>query len=149
MELMTLAGTFAGGILTGFIADRIIIKLTGDKETPEQKLERILNGVFGEPVYAGTFTLSEARDWIKARKDKLDAGGKAVVCKVNNKTLSMLGQELEINLDAVKKNYLIIAIVNQDDSEDIRDSLLVRYEKLNVQLEDALSKGKGVLVVEA
>lgn len=142
--MLTLAGTFAGGVIAGVVADMMRVKR---KESKLERRRRILYNCFGEPMYAGTFSLREARDWINARREQIEEGCRAVICKVNNDNLKMLHQELEIDLDAEK--YLVVAIVGDEDKDSVRDSLLVRYEKLDSQLENALRKGSGVLVVEA
>lgn len=144
MELLTLAGTFAGGIVVGAAADRLAVRR---KESKIERRRRILYSCFGDPMFAGTFSLSEARDWVKARSEQLEEGCRAVVCKASNRNFKMLHQELEIDLD--KEQYLIVAIVNDNDKDNIRESLLVRYDRLDAKLENALSKGDGVLVVEA
>ena len=45
------------------------------------------------------------------------------------------------------KNNIVIAIVDEA-SKNISDSVLVKYETLDAKLEEALSNGNGVLVVE-
>lgn len=142
--LLTLAGTFAGGAVVGAIADRLAIKW---RENEIERRKRLLYGCFGYPMFAGTFTLSEARDWINARGEQLEQGSKAVICKATNDNFKILHQELNIDLD--KETYLIVAIVNDNDKDNIKDSLLVRYEKLDSKMENALAKGSGVLIVEA
>ncbi|MBQ3458676.1 MAG: hypothetical protein IJQ75_07725 [Synergistaceae bacterium] len=142
--LMTLAGTFAGGLVIGAAADRLAVRR---KENAMERRKRLLYACFGYPMFAGTFTLSEARDWINARNEQLEQGSKAVICKATNDNFKILHQELNIDLD--KETYLIVAIVNDEDKDNIRDSLLVRYEKLDSKMENALAKGNGVLVVEA
>jgi len=130
-----------GLALGGFIAYK---RLKGKKfKLDEQK---VLENIFGETVYARTFTIGEARDWIKARKNLLEQGGKALILKVSNKALNMLGHELELNFDKENEKYLVIAIIQND--ENIVASTLIKYDKLNANLEDALAES-GSLVVEA
>ncbi|MBQ3446209.1 MAG: hypothetical protein IJG37_01020 [Synergistaceae bacterium] len=142
--LMTLAGTFAGGLVAGVVADRLAIRM---KENAQERRRRLLYNCFGYPVFAGTFTLSEARDWINARGEMFGQGCRAVICKATNDNFRILHQEL--NIDLSKETYLIVAIVSNEDKDSIRDSLLVRYDKLDSKMENALAKGNGVLVVEA
>ena len=130
----------------GFWARKFFIR----KSDPCIDLEKLLTDLFGQAVYSVTFSLREARDWIKARQDKLNAGKKAVVCKINSQTLPMFGLELKkLNLKIDSTQFLVIAIMSQNDSEDIIDSLLVKYKTLDAKLEEALAKGKGTLVVKA
>ena len=117
---------------------------------PGIDLEKVLTDMFGKAVYSVTFSLREARDWIKARQDKLNAGNKAIVCKINSQTLPMFGLEMKkINVKIDSTQFLVIAIVSQNDNEDIIDALLVKYKTLDAKLEEALAKGNGTLVVEA
>ena len=117
-------------------------------EQPKVNIEKILADIFGEPVYATNFSLREARDWVRARQHELKAGSKAVLCKVNSKTMHMFGQELKtLNVDIDAEKFLVVAIVNINNN--FSDTLLVKYDKLTSNLEEALSDGDGTLVVEA
>ena len=117
---------------------------------PIFNVDKFLSKTFGEPMYAVNFSLKEARDWIKQRKDKLDAGQKAVLCKLNSKSMHMFTKELEkLNVNASELNYLVLTIVDVNNNDEISDTLLVKYEKLSAGLEEALAKGNGSLVVEA
>ena len=131
-----------GGAIGAFIVYKLFIM---KKETKEERVRKFLEHCFGEAAYAGSFSLSEARDWIKARKTLMEEGAKALVAKARNDTLKMLGRELNLALDA--GNYLVIAIVS-DAEKKIKDSVLIKYDRLEPQLEDLLAKGNGVLVVE-
>ena len=44
------------------------------------------------------------------------------------------------------ENYLVLVIMT--GNKEITDSLLVKYEKLDQELENALAKGNGILVVK-
>ena len=55
----------------------------------------------------------------------------------------------KINVKIDSTQFLVIAIVSQNDNEDIIDALLVKYKTLDAKLEEALAKGNGTLVVEA
>ena len=46
------------------------------------------------------------------------------------------------------KNNIVIAIVDEANKQ-ISDSVLIKYEMLDMKLDAALSKGNGILVVEA
>lgn len=64
-----------------------------------------LRSCFGEPMCTTNLTFREVKDWIKARKEKLESGAKAIAVKANSDTLKNLGKD--INIDGVD-NYLII-----------------------------------------
>ena len=97
-------------------------------------------------MYSNSFSLCEVRDWIKSRENMLQNGAKAIVVKANSETLHRIGKDLDIGNSI--KNNIVIAIVDET-TKSISDSVLVKYEKLDTKLEDALDKGNGVLVVEA
>lgn len=146
---MVVAVTLALGIVLGWFVRKLWVFLHPGLADPID-IEKLLTAVFGKAMYSVTFSLKEARDWIKGRKDKLADGNKAVICKINIETLPMFGLELKkINVTLDNVNFLVIAIVSKDDSKDIIDALLVKYKTLNSQLEEALAKGNGTLVIEA
>ena len=91
------------------------------------------------------FTIDEAKEWITVRKQYLENGAKAVIMKINDNTLKSLGKELNIGFEL--ENMMIVAIVNTQSSYII-DSVLIKYETLDQNLEKTLAKGNGVLVVE-
>ena len=136
-------GIIIGGIAVGIILDRIAIAI---KENQKLKKEKILESCFGEPMYTNTFSMSEVRDWIKARESLLQNGAKAIVLKANSETLHRIGKDLDIGNNL--KNNIVIAIVDEA-SKNISDSVLIKYETLDAKLEETLRKGNGVLVVEA
>lgn len=136
-------GIVVGGIAAGIILDRIIMAVIENRKLEK---ERILERCFGEPMYTNTFSLSEVRDWVKARESLLQNGAKVIVLKVNSETLHRIGKNLDIGNNI--KNNIVIAIVDEA-SKNISESALIRYETLDEKLEEALSKGNGVLVVEA
>lgn len=108
-----------------------------------QKGFNTLESCFGEPSYSDSFSLSEVKQWVKLREEKLKNDCKAVVLKANSKTLSTLGRKFEMKEDG--KNYLVIAVVDTD--KKIEDSVLIQYNKLDDSLENVLAKGDGVLVI--
>ena len=135
---------YVTAIVIGFILGFIAYKIWSKPKLLSK--EKVLTHCFGEITYVKTFSLSEARDWIKARKNMLEDGGKASVIKVTNKNLSMLVNELKefkLNFDTGDK-YLVLVVVKDDE---IKDSSLIKYENLNVNLEDALGSD-GNFVVE-
>lgn len=115
------------------------------KNKTNLKKEKIIENCFGEPMYTNIFSISEAREWIKSRESLLKNGEKATIVKVNHETLRSLGQDLDIGNSV--DNYIVIAIINQETNE-ISDSVLIKYESLDSKLEKVLQKGNGVLVVE-
>ncbi len=135
-------GIIVGGIAAGIILDRIAVAIMEDQKLAKEK---ILEQCFGEPMYTNTFSLNEVRDWIKTRESLLLNGAKAIVLKANAETLRRIGKDLDIGNNL--KNNIVIAIVDEA-SKNISDSVLVKYETLDAKLEEALSNGNGVLVVE-
>lgn len=136
-------GIMVGGIALGIILDRIIIAVMENKKLEKEK---ILEKCFGEPMYTSSFSMGEVRDWIKSRETMLQNGAKAIVLKANSETLRRIGKDLDIGNNL--KNNIVIAIVDEA-SNNISDSVLIKYEILDAKLDEALSKGNGVLVVEA
>lgn len=136
-------GIMVGGIALGIILDRIIVTVAENRKVEKEK---ILEKCFGEPMYTSSFSMSEVRDWIKARETKLQNGAKAIVLKANSETLRRIGKNVDIGNNL--KNNIVIAIVDES-SKEISDSVLIKYEVLDIKLEEALDKGNGVLVVEA
>ncbi len=134
--------TFAGGAATGVIIYKIIIGVNNNKNKDKSK---ILEECFGKPMWATNFTIDEAKEWITVRKQHLENGAKAVIMKINDNTLKSLGKELNIGFEL--ENMMIVAIVNTQSSYII-DSVLIKYETLDQNLEKTLAKGNGVLVVE-
>lgn len=132
--------TFAAGVAGGIILEKALAKMTASSI-----LERsdALRACFGEPMCTTTLSFDEVTEWIKERKDLLSDGSKAIVVKATNEALKNLGKE--INVTGVD-NYLIIAVVS--NTSDIQDSILIKYEKLEQELENVLAKGNGSLVVE-
>ncbi len=141
--MMKYVGIMIGGIALGIIADRIILAIEDKQKTDREK---ILEKCFGEPMYTSVFSINEVRDWIQTREDSLKNGAKAIVLKANAETLKRIGEDLDIGTGV--KNNIVIAIVDGKTS-NIVDSALIKYESLDPSLENALSKGNGILVVEA
>lgn len=140
--MMRYVGIMVGGIAIGIILDRIMIAIEKNRK---QEKEQILEECFGEPMYASTFSMSEVRDWIKAREFLLQNGAKAIVLRANSETLHKIGKDLDVGNNL--KNNIVIAIVDEA-SKKISDSVLVKYETLDAKLEEVLNNGNGVLVVE-
>ena len=138
--MMNYVVTFAAGVAAGIVLEKALSKM---QESKVMGRAEALRACFGEPMCTTTFTFAEAKEWIKARESALSGGSKAIVAKVNSNTLKGLGKEM--NIDGVE-NYLIMAIVSKDN--DIQDSVLIKYERIDQELDTALEKGNGALVVE-
>lgn len=141
--VITVAGGIAVGIVIGSIMEKSIMQI---RENKKNERSRILEECFGKPMYASKFSMNEVRGWIKSRKERLESGAKAVILKVNAETLKQIGKDLDIG-NEMEKN-MVIAIIDET-TKNIEDSVLIKYEVLDANLEAALEKGKGVLVVEA
>lgn len=133
--------TFAAGAATGVLLEKFIF--TKMKENRIQSRTNALQACFGEPMSATMFTLEEVKQWIHARKDQIVNGTKAAVVNVNENTMRSLGKDLDTR---GVENYIVLVIITRD--QQIADSLLIKYERLDQELEDALAKGNGVLVVQ-
>lgn len=132
--------TFATGMAAGVVLEKALSKMNAN--TIMGRAEA-LRACFGEPMCTTSLSLVEVKEWLNSRKELLEDGSKAIVVKANSENLKNLGKQL--NIDGVD-NYLVIAVVNQ--SQEIKEAVLIKYEKLEQNLEDILSKGNGSLVVE-
>ncbi|MBQ4418252.1 MAG: hypothetical protein II870_01340 [Synergistaceae bacterium] len=111
------------------------------------KSGQALEKYFDAPVHASIFTLREVRDWIQKYSKLLDKGCKAIVYKVNNNTLNMFGSDFNVNFNFDVEKYLAIVIASKS-ADQIKYSVLINYDSLDQQLENALAPGNGVLVIE-
>lgn len=134
--------TFIGGVAIGIIVDKIVEKVKLDSKL---KFSEALEACFGEPMYTNNFTIKDVRDWIKAHEDALTGNTKAIIMKAKPEILKEFESSLDFSSGA--ENTLIIAIVDSEE-KNIVASLLVKYEKLDDTLENALAKGNGMMVVE-
>lgn len=133
--------TFATGAAVGVLLDKFVFAKM--QESGIQSRTDALRACFGEPMSATKFTFQEVKEWIQARKDQLVDGTKAAVVKVDGNTMKSLGKDLDTR---GVENYIVLVIMTGD--KQIADSLLVKYEKLDQELEDNLAKGNGILVVK-
>ena len=140
LELAEIAQIFVGGVIVGAALDRVIIAIT-KKEKAEDTLKRN----FGAPSTVTTFTYDEAIDWIIKHDDLMHNGHEAAVFKVNNQTLSMLNKKF--NLDFGADKYLAV-VIREKQTKNFKDSLLVKYDRLDARLESELAQGNGCLVIE-
>ena len=133
--------TFAAGAAVGVALEKFVFaKMEADGI---QSRTDALRACFGEPMSATTLTFAEVSEWIRARKDQLINDAKAAVVKVNEDTMKSLGKDLDTR---GVENYILLVVMTGD--KQIADSLLVKYERLDQELEDALAKGNGILVVK-
>lgn len=132
--------TLAAGAAAGVLLEKFVFSKM--QENGIRNRTDALRACFGEPMSATRFTFQEVKEWIEARKDQLDKDAKAAVVKVDEHTMKSLGKDLDTR---GVENYIVLAIMTED--KKITDSLLVKYGTLDQELEDALAKGDGVLVV--
>ena len=141
MDILSTSASFAVGVVAGILITKAMEQSQTNKVVDKEKL---LEECFGEHMYVGTFSLAQARDWIKARQENINRGAKALVLKITPEALQKLGKNIQISLDM--DNYLAIAVINSITKE-MEDSILVKYDELDEQLEELLAKGDGTLVV--
>ncbi len=141
MENWKIIALVGGALATLLIIVWLIRKL---KYHSNIKNKSTLESCFGEPLTAENFTFSEAKQWIKSRKEYIKDNCKAIILKANTKTLQNLGNQFEIEVK--EDNFLVIAIMDTASSKQV-DSLLIKYNKLDAELEAVLEKGDGVLVI--
>ena len=134
--------TFVGGVAIGIVVDKLVEKVKMDTKI---KFSEALEECFGEPMYTNCFTLKDVRDWLKSREELLCENTKAVIMKAKPEILKEFESSLDFSNGA--ENTLIIAIVDSEEKKIVA-SLLVKYEKLDDTLENALAKGNGMMVVE-
>lgn len=131
----------AVGAAVGVLLEKFVF--TKIQEGDILRRTEALRVCFGEPMSATKLTFQEVNEWILARKDQLIDGAKAAVVKVNESTMKSIGKNLDTR---GVENYIVLVIMSGD--KQIADSLLVKYETLEQELEAALAKGNGVLVVK-
>ena len=141
IEILELAGVFAGGAVIGAAADRLAVIMKGKKLA---RAEETLIRNFGEPSTVTTFTFDEALEWITQHDDLMQNGHEAAVFKANNQTLSMVNKKFNIDFGVSK--YLVIGI-RKKQAKTFQKSLLVKYDKLDNRLESELAQGKGFMVI--
>lgn len=132
--------SFVAGAAIGVALEKFVFAKM--QQNGVQNRADALRACFGEPMSATKFTFAEVKEWIQARKDQLVGDTKAAVVKVDGNTMKSLGKDLDIR---GVENYIVLVIMKGD--KQITDSLLVKYEKLDQDLENALAKGNGILVV--
>lgn len=133
--------TFTAGAAVGVAMERFVFAKM--KAEGIQNRTDALRVCFGDPMSATTLTFTEVKDWIQNRKDQLVGDAKAAIVRVDENTMKSLGKDLDTR---GVENYLVLVIMTGD--KQIADSLLVKYEKLDQDLENALAKGNGILVVK-
>ena len=121
-----------GGVAIGILLEKLIAK---HKIEAKIKFANALEIVFGEPLYVNSFSLLDVTTWLK----------KTAIMKARPELLKAFEHDLDFS-EGIEK-ALVIVIYDTSTNEKI-DSLLVKYEKLDSDLEAALDKGNGVMVVE-
>lgn len=139
--MVDLVITFAAGAAVGVALEKFVFAKM--KANGIQSRTDALRACFGEPMSATTITFAEVKEWIQARKEQLVGGAKAAVVKVDESTMKSLGKDLDTR---GVENYLLLVITT--GNKQIADSLLVKYEKMDQELESAIAKGNGILVVK-
>ena len=130
-------------VILGVIIGYYLGKRKVDVPSSNDELEiLILKKLFGSPVYAVNFGLRDVREWITPRSSQLQNGSQAVVLKVNSKALKMFVGELKrlgLNFDDYKRiGKFLVVVIYDDVRQDYTDSLLVKYQSLDKQLNDLL-----------
>ena len=137
-------GAVVGGAVLLAIVGAVLVQVAKKKKETENLIEEC----FVRQMVTNTFTMEEVRGWIAQRKESLEKGGKAFITMLDQENLGKFGLELPVKENMVIKNYLLIAIIDAEQSK-IQESALVRYEKLEQSLKAALDKGKGSMVITA
>ena len=133
--------TFLGGVAIGVVADRLVDYVVAKQKV---KFEEALIGCFGEPMSTNCFSLKDVNEWLQTRKEKIQNGAKGFVVKASSINLKKLG--IEIDSNGSVSNMLIVAIINVE-TNNIEESILIKYDSLDSELESILSKGDGTLVI--
>lgn len=133
--------SFAAGTATGVLLEKFVFAKM--RESGIQSRTNALQACFGEPMSTTRLTYQEVVQWINARRDQLVDNTKAAVVKVDENTMKSLGKDLDTR---GVENYIVLVIMTGD--KQITDSLLIKYEKLDQELENSLARGNGVLVVQ-
>lgn len=139
-------GTVVGAAALLAIVGVVLVQTA--KKKKESENENLIEKCFGKPMVTNIFTLGEARNWINQRKEVLEKGGKAFITTLNKENLEKFGVEFPATENTVIKNYLLLAMIDAEKGK-ILESALVKYEKIEQSLKEALDKGKGSMVVTA
>jgi len=132
-------GGVAAGVIAGVILEKILRSM---KENRILKCSEVLEKNFGEPMFTNKFTFSEAKEWLMARQDKIAAGYKGIILKINKDAFEKIGSKLKIEKDL--ENYLLVGIYKDGV---FTENLLVKYSSLDDELNNAL-KEEGTMVIE-
>ena len=133
-------GVVTLGVVTYFVIKNL--KNTSSNLTVEETLE----ACFGEPMQTSLFTIDMAKRWLKNRADKLKENSKALIMKATYSNLLSIGIDKQFKEDYSNVNYLIIALVDTEN-ESVVDSVLVRYDELEDNLEKLLEQGDGTVII--
>jgi hypothetical protein len=114
--------------------------------------------IFGSEVYSDKFSLLDVYKWIKINESHLSSGRTVIVTKLTPQTTPGLFG----SVDFMNGNYLLLAVMGKEDklsiakilgkdlskTDKMYKSLLVNYNSLDNQLENALEKDNGRMAIE-
>lgn len=122
----------------------LFILLLRAKVKNSQTDEQVLRNCFGDPILADEFTFQQAKQWLLTRKSLIESGQKGIILKATPEALQTLGDQFELKMST--ENYIVLAIVNMQ-SHEITESVLIKYNSLDDELEQNLAAGNGTLVI--
>ena len=137
MDTTTIFLTVAGATVCVAILGTIIWRVYGSNGDKS----KVLESVFGEPTHTGTFTLSEAMTWVKSH---FRTGCQGAIFRADCAALKNYAPDVDFSSGL--ENYLVMVILDKSGGA-MQDSVLVKFEKLDANLEEALGD-EGMLVIE-
>lgn len=135
--------TAIGGVTAGLVGGVCLEKVLNNmKKNRILKYEELLVQQFGEAIFTSQFTFEEVKEWLWARKEKIQSGSVGVVFKIQKKFCEEFGIKIEVDQDL--GNYLLLGIRKNDSFEE---TLLVKYLSLDQELIQNL-KEEGCMTVK-
>lgn len=135
--------TAIGGVTAGLVGGVCLEKVLNNmKKNRILKYEELLVQQFGEAIFTSQFTFEEVKEWLWARKEKIQSGSVGVVFKIQKKFCEEFGIKIEVDQDL--GNYLLLGIRKNDSFEE---TLLVKYFSLDQELIQNL-KEEGCMTVK-
>ncbi len=131
----------------------IYIYLKGKKEARERTRIDTKNALkmFGEPIYANTFSVEDIQNWASQYKEAMKNGGKALAAKVNNETFELMVRQMRDEGYSVDFNaheyFSCIYLEAADASGKQLGRALVKYKSLTPILEQLLERGNGKFTI--
>lgn len=141
MKNSSIIGIIVGGIL-GVVS--YIVKKSYD-EGKELNLDTLLQEYFGEPMVTSKLSFVEVKKWAKRHEDLLQDGSKMMVMKVKQELFDNASIPLAVGSNPNK--YLVMLILDANNSTEYKKQLLIKYESLDEGLEQLLGKD-GVVIIE-